>query len=490
MRSVSIPGSSLFPSRPSRLVLAACGWAAVVAGCGDFGSSPARDAGTDVKGGSGGAAMNTGGRGGNGSGGATGQGGASAGGNTGAGGIMDAGMDVGTDAGMDMTSVCNGPDAGEGGPGDTDTDGTPDCLDGCPNDMNKVAPGLCGCGVLDNDEDNDGVPDCQDRCPGVPDVDSDSDGVLDCLDACPHDMTRTMAGACGCGVPETTPLCLVHRYSFDDSSTTIADSITIAGGISPVNGTATGTMPANGRIVLAGGLSNQIGGQFVTLPGGTISKLGNTATFEAWVTWNPVVPTTSGSWQRIFDFGNSDQTNPGVPGAGQTYLFLSPSNGSTNLLRSALPMASNGAEDLIDGTGALPANTTLPVHVAVVVNDATRMMSMYVNGVPNGPSVALRAGSMLSALKDVNNWLGRSQWAGDQLFAGALYEFRIYGAALTPGQIAASFSAGPDALPSGADGGTTDGPVTDAPADIATGADGGTDTPTSADGGTDAAPGQ
>jgi hypothetical protein len=30
---------------------------------------------------------------------------------------------------------------------DTDGDGTPDCLDQCPNDANKTAPGFCGCGA-------------------------------------------------------------------------------------------------------------------------------------------------------------------------------------------------------------------------------------------------------------------------------------------------------------------------------------------------------
>jgi hypothetical protein len=30
---------------------------------------------------------------------------------------------------------------------DSDNDGTPDCSDGCPNDPDKTAPGVCGCGV-------------------------------------------------------------------------------------------------------------------------------------------------------------------------------------------------------------------------------------------------------------------------------------------------------------------------------------------------------
>jgi hypothetical protein len=74
--------------------------------------------------------------------------------------------------------------------------------DGCPNDSSKAAPGLCGCGVVDNstDTDSDGTPDCVDQCPldaakispnkcgcGRADLDSDSDGTPDCLDLCPLD---------------------------------------------------------------------------------------------------------------------------------------------------------------------------------------------------------------------------------------------------------------------------------------------------------------
>jgi hypothetical protein len=51
---------------------------------------------------------------------------------------------------------------------DTDCDGTPDNLDGCPNDPNKTAPGVCGCGVSDVDTDGDTVPDCIDGCPFNP----------------------------------------------------------------------------------------------------------------------------------------------------------------------------------------------------------------------------------------------------------------------------------------------------------------------------------
>jgi hypothetical protein len=55
--------------------------------------------------------------------------------------------------------------------------------------------------------------------------------------------------------------------------------------------------------------------------------------------------------------------------------------------------------------------------------------------------------NQLSQIDDVNNWLGRSQFTPDPGFAGTYDEFRIYSAALTDAQIAASFAKGPDMLP-------------------------------------------
>ena len=102
---------------------------------------------------------------------------------------------------------------------DTDGDGTPDCLDGCPSDPGKTAPGICGCGFSDADSDGDGIVDCQDACPSVAGpcngcpqnacgscgaaADSDGDGTPDCLDGCPNDPGKTNAGSCGCGNAET-----------------------------------------------------------------------------------------------------------------------------------------------------------------------------------------------------------------------------------------------------------------------------------------------
>jgi len=96
---------------------------------------------------------------------------------------------------------------------DTDNDLTIDCIDGCPLDPLKIAPGQCGCGVADTDTDSDATADCNDGCPldplktapgicgcGVSDVDSDGDLTVDCNDGCPLDPLKTAPGLCGCGV--------------------------------------------------------------------------------------------------------------------------------------------------------------------------------------------------------------------------------------------------------------------------------------------------
>lgn len=91
---------------------------------------------------------------------------------------------------------CGVPDA------DSDGDGKLDCRDHCPDDANKTTPGICGCGIPDTDSDADGVLDCLDVCDGSSDADSDGDGTVDCLDVCPEDGQKTAAGVCGCGVPD------------------------------------------------------------------------------------------------------------------------------------------------------------------------------------------------------------------------------------------------------------------------------------------------
>ncbi len=75
----------------------------------------------------------------------------------------------------------------------TDADITPESaeqiisffIDACPNDPQKIVPGLCGCGVVDPDSDSDGILDCVDPCPNDRFNDADHDGICGNVDNCP-----------------------------------------------------------------------------------------------------------------------------------------------------------------------------------------------------------------------------------------------------------------------------------------------------------------
>jgi hypothetical protein len=330
--------------------------------------------------------------------------------------------------------------------GDQDSDGVANCLDRCPLDASKTRPGECGCGVADTDTDGDGTFDCTDECPndelkiaagvcgcGSSDTaNADDDSVVDCKDACPKDPALTEAGACGCLPASLGALCLAHRYEFDGSGTVAKDSIAGASGDAAVVGAQ---LSGSGTVALLGASSDE----YVKLPATLVSALGDSATFEAWVTW----PGTGGDWQRIFDFGISD-AGAGLRGSAAGAVFLTPRAGNSGL-RAAITPADYRQEDVAGIDTPLPASVM--THVAVVVDGAGKKLSLYRDGVAQGTAATIRPQSRLSLLNDANNWLGRSQYQGDESLAGTFHEFRIYSRALTAEEITATFTGGPDALP-------------------------------------------
>ncbi len=406
-----------------------------------------------------------------GSGGATGTGGMT----TGMGGMTTTGTGGMTTTGTGGAIVDSGVDQPVGDGGACDPDSGADC---CPDDPLKTAPGQCGCGFADVDQDGEGVADCIDGCqndstktaPGVcgcniPDVDTDHDGVLDCVDACPKDSTHgTTAGACGCGVPDNTPLCLVHRYQFNDlaspdggvSTDAGADGGAISGAIihdsvGTADGIAVRCAPSgNGSITLANPVPSATADQYIQLPAGIISSIGNNATFEAWINWND----GGFFWQRIFDFGasldgNNNRNPPGAKGANSdSHLFLTPRGlAAPGVILVSFINVGVPVNEAQAATALLAAGTMQ--HVALVVNSAPAdggapSMILYLNGTP---VVSAPLSNQLSNLVDINNWLGRSQYAADPSFAGTYFEFRIYSSARSAAQIAASAASGPDALP-------------------------------------------
>jgi hypothetical protein len=244
------------------------------------------------------------------------------------------------------------------------------------------------------------------------------------------DVALQAVGPCGCGAPANLPLCLRHRYSFNGTGAVATDSAGTADG-DIVNATLAG----DGTLVLVGGVSDQ----YVNLPANIISRLGVSATIESWVTW-----TGAGApWQRIFDFGSSDLA-PGEQGNGVTYLFVTPNNTINAHLRAAFTTAGPPEERTVNGPTALPLGVR--THVAVVFDGVAQTLTMYLDGaLLDVPAPTLD--TTLARLNDVNNWIGRSQFAPDEEFQGTLDEVRIYGVARSAQQIAAEFTAGPNALP-------------------------------------------
>jgi hypothetical protein len=141
---------------------------------------------------------------------------------------------------------------------------------------------------------------------------------------------------------------------------------------------------------------------------------GSNFTFAAWVNWNGGT-----TWSRIFDFGFD--TN--------VYAYLTPSS-SSGTLRFAITTNGNTVEQALETTGLTAGTWT---HVAVVINGTTA--KLYVNGVPVVSSTGLTINPAM--LQNKYNYLGKSRFPGDPLFAGQLDEVFIAGYALTDAQVAA-----------------------------------------------------
>jgi len=229
---------------------------------------------------------------------------------------------------------------------------------------------------------------------------------------------------------------LVHRYGFNG---TVEDSVGGQHG-TLVNHTGSAHF-AGGQVVLGNDGSQTSGannGDYIDLPNGLISSLGNQATLEIWTTWSG-----PGSlfWQRIFDFGTSDG-GEGVSGSttNSSYIYLSPASDDRGELTFGHRNGVQHIEQRISGTDVIMTEGQQQ-HVVISWDGAANLVSMYLDGqliVSDAPFLAL------SQIVDQNNWLGRSQ-RDDILYTGSYNEFRIWDHAMTADEAEESYVAGPDA---------------------------------------------
>ena len=263
---------------------------------------------------------------------------------------------------------------------------------------------------------------------------------------------------------------LTNRWSFNNTAgsaprgTSMTDSKSAA--IATVQGNNS-TFTGTGLTITGTTTGNRSAGQisgYVNLPNGIISSKTHLSV-ELWAT-----PVSGKNFGRLFDFGRVNTAGFGGGAAGEIIdvsgnnQIPGTTNGSDNLMLSfsigtdlnqqRLEARINDANIATFNTAAATAAGT-QYHYVMTFADGIGTygasggrMTWFRNGTMIGTAdVAFR----LSAIEDVNNWLGRSQWTADSNANANYNELRIYNHVLTATEIAANLAAGPDVLvqPSG-----------------------------------------
>lgn len=181
----------------------------------------------------------------------------------------------------------------------------------------------------------------------------------------------------------------------------------------------------NGMMVGAPGFTNGYRGKAIVLDGTNSyvqvpQNLGDAGAFSfaAWVRWDG-----GAQWQRIFDFGN-DTTH---------YLFLTPNSGSSTL---RFAIRNGGSEQTLDATALASGSWQ---HVCFTLSGNTG--KIYKNGVLAATSTNFSI--LPSSFSAMLNYLGKSQFAADPLFKGALDEVLVTDYALSAAQVAGLYTNSP-----------------------------------------------
>lgn len=238
---------------------------------------------------------------------------------------------------------------------------------------------------------------------------------------------RGGAGAAGAASDAGAfPVEPLHRYRFDGTGAVAIDDV--SGGDGVIVGGA--VLDGEGVLVLDGN------DDYVDLPNGLVSSLAE-ATFSAWLEWNG-----NNCWHRIFSFGSTLEGEDLV-GDRETELLVTPLNcvtpGMLEGYTALFELADNAPGQNAQLLSGVSFGRGVKRHVALGV-DAAGEMRLYLDGA----RVATTAtGLGLSDLRDLNNWLGRSQWQQDFNLPGVYDSFEIYDVALSDEDVLALFESGP-----------------------------------------------
>jgi hypothetical protein len=199
---------------------------------------------------------------------------------------------------------------------------------------------------------------------------------------------------------------LVAFYKFDETSgTSAADSSgngytgTLLGGATFSSGLQNNAVTLSGR------------NEYVSLPRGIVSGL----TSFSMCTWVNLSAVTT--WSRIFDFGTGTTA----------YMFLTPNSGAG--VRFSVTTGGPAQEQQMNAA-TLATGSWQQVAVTLAANTGT----LYVNGVQvaQNTSMTLNPASLGTTTQ---NWLGRSEFAGDPYLNGQIDNLRVYDRALSAAEV-------------------------------------------------------
>ena len=243
---------------------------------------------------------------------------------------------------------------------------------------------------------------------------------------------------------------LRHRYTFNNGVTNNGSFNVVPDAV----GTGDALVQGNGssfngnQLVLPGGPTATAA--YVDLPNMLLTanstNVGGSGkvTFEGWVK-----VTGSRTWARILDIGNSgpccgpgaEQTSPGGGGEGIDYFMLSAQvGGDVNNRRFEImnrDFTANAGTITMDH----PTAFNQMRQFVITWDERTGALQVYEDGVLR---ISTATSIPYTANNDVNVWLGRSNWSGDQNMQGDFDEFRVYDKILSAAEILRNRTLGPD----------------------------------------------
>jgi MYXO-CTERM domain-containing protein len=265
----------------------------------------------------------------------------------------------------------------------------------------------------------------------------------------------------------TASAALVNRYSFDGNAndsvgskhgTPIGAGVSFSGGQLVVSNPD----PSVGSTAFNNGSPLPATAGYVDFPNHLISQAAAAGQYgavsvEFWVTM-----TSNRDWAALFSAGISSSGVDGNSAGGNEhfpYLQLVPRAGADGNDFRVITNGVAGPEGIVDDTAGDATDLAIGVqeHIVAVFNQSGGLpgtVTAYRNGVQYG-TTANMAGNLdiaatatvfpITGLADINVWIGRSQWP-DAILNASVNEFRVYSHALTAGNVADSFAAGPDNL--------------------------------------------